>query len=207
MANKNLFLPSARSCSSRTHDPRCTSFMESRIASTGAPLLTSAGTKVEIPKPTGYQPSRSFCVRTVWLSCGLWICGGICETDVAVSDTGDTDWRWVAAMYSRQLHGTSMWRGSRGDGILTLTLSLLTPKVFHHLNTHFPSVVIVCIEKNARINTDELHRHCRHGCLCACYSMGQVAIALDKPRMHVSRACEHVADLSARQLTQECGSS
>jgi hypothetical protein len=93
IASKNLFRPSARSLSSRTQDPRCTSFMESRMASTGAPLLTSAGTRVENPKPTGYQPSRSFCVRAVWLSSGLRICGGICETLVVASATGEDDWR------------------------------------------------------------------------------------------------------------------
>ena len=93
MAIKNLFRPSNRSCSSCTQDPRCTSFMESRIASTGAQLLTSGGTRVEKPKPTGYQPSRSFCVKAVWLSCGLRIWRGIWVTDLVGSGTGDVEWR------------------------------------------------------------------------------------------------------------------
>jgi hypothetical protein len=93
MASRNLFRPSSKSCSSCTQDPRCTSFIESRIASTGPQLLTSLGTRVENPKPTGYQPSRSFCVKAVWLSCGLRICGGIWATDLVFSGTGDVEWR------------------------------------------------------------------------------------------------------------------
>ena len=103
MASRNLFRPSTRSCSSRTQDPRCTSFMESRIASTGPQLLTSAGTRVENPKPTGYQPSRNFCVKAVWLSCGLRICGGMRETDLVSSGTGDVEWRRANAIYISQL--------------------------------------------------------------------------------------------------------
>lgn len=91
MASRNLFRPSSKSCSSCTQDPRCTSFIESRIASTGPQLLTSLGTRVENPKPTGYQPSRSFCVKAIWLSCGLRICGGIWEIDLVFSGTGEVE--------------------------------------------------------------------------------------------------------------------
>jgi hypothetical protein len=109
MANKNLLRPSTKSCSSRTQDPRCTSFIASRVASTGLHFLTSAGTRVENPKPTGYQPSRSFCVKAVWLSCGLRICGGICETALVCSGTGDVEWRWAAAMRTHQLNVILAW--------------------------------------------------------------------------------------------------
>ena len=67
--------------------------MESITASTGAQPLTSRGTRVEKPNPTGYQPSRSFCVKAVWVSCGLRICGGIREAFLVGSGTGDIEWR------------------------------------------------------------------------------------------------------------------
>jgi hypothetical protein len=71
IAIKNLFRPSRRIRSSCTQDPRCTSFSESSVASTGVQLLTTAGTRVENPKPTGYQPSRNLFVKATLVSCGL----------------------------------------------------------------------------------------------------------------------------------------
>lgn len=161
IASRNLFRPSTRSCSSCTQEPRCTSFMESRIASTGAQLLTPGGTKVENPNPTGYQPSLSFCVRAVWLSCGLRICCGIRETDLVGSGIGDVEWCRAAAMRTHQLPRYLYIKCSEFCH-LTLTLSFLASKIFHDLDAYFLSVFIVCTQQAAGVHTDKLDLRCRH---------------------------------------------
>lgn len=75
------------------------------MASTGAQLLTTAGTNVENPKPTGNQPSRSFWVKAAWLSCRLWMCGGIllCGLVGVVAEVGDFGLHLAAVLYSNWL--------------------------------------------------------------------------------------------------------